>query len=122
HVFAVAVRDAAQRAHRAGDDDHRVRRVRAARERGVHAFEIVRLHAGRQAQAAGQFLGDDLLRVVALHDVDFVRLWVEVVEQPLRVERAAGAGEGNEDFHAAVIGRPENYGDAAQPEQALRNA
>src|ERR1044071_4721493 len=97
------MRDAAQRAHRAGDDDHRVRRVRAAGERGVHGFEIVRLDPYGQAQATGQFLRDDLLRVVALHDVDFVRARVEIVEQPLRVERAAGTGEGYEDFHTKRI-------------------
>ena len=66
------------------------------------AFMLLRLcvlHPGGQAQAAGQFLGDDLLRVIALHDVDFVRARVEIVEQPLRVKRAAGSGDGNENFH-----------------------
>ncbi len=72
HVLAVAVRDAAHRAHRAGDDDHRVRRIRAAGERCVHAFERVRFHAVGQFQSTRQFFGDDLLRVIALHNVDFV--------------------------------------------------
>ena len=95
------MRDAAHRAHGAGDDDHRVRRIRAAGERRVHAFQPVRFHAVGQAQAAGQFLGDDLLRVVALHDVDFMRARVEIVEQPLRIKRAAGSGDGDENFQPA---------------------
>jgi hypothetical protein len=50
----------------------------------------VRFHARRQAQAAGQFLGDDLLRVVAEHDVDFVRCGIKIIEQALRAAVLAG--------------------------------
>jgi hypothetical protein len=35
-----------------------------------------------------------------------VRLRIEVVEQPLGVQRAAGAGDGDEDFHRLDF-RPE---------------
>ena len=100
NVLAVTVRDAAHRAHRAGDDDHGIRRIRAAGERRVHAFDVVRLDPGGQAQAAGQFLGNDLLRVIAHHDVQFVPARVEIVEQTLRVKRATGSGDGNQDFHS----------------------
>ena len=99
HVLAVSMGDAAHRAHRAGDDDHGVGRIRAAGKWRVHAFEVVRLDPDGQAQAVGQFLGDDLLGVVAHHDMDFVLARVEIIEQPLRVKRAAGSGDGNENFH-----------------------
>jgi len=36
---------------------------------------------------------------VAHHDVDFVRVRIEVIQQALSVKRSAGAGDGNEDFH-----------------------
>ena len=99
---------------RAGNDHHRIRRVRAAGKRRVHAFDVVRLDAGRQAQAAGQFPGDDLRRVMAEHNVDFVRVRVEVVEQPLGVKRAAGPGDGNEYFHCA------NHAASVRRKQAAR--
>ena len=89
NILAVTVRDAAHRAHGAGNHDHRVRRIRAAGERRVHAFETVRFHARRQSQAVRQFLRDDLLRVIAQHDMDFVLARIQIVEQPLRVKRAA---------------------------------
>jgi hypothetical protein len=93
------MRDAAQRAHRAGNHDHRIRRIRSTGERSVHAFEPVGFHPSRQAEAGGQFFSNDLLRVTAKHDVDFVRLRIESVEQPLGVQRAAGSSNGDEDFH-----------------------
>jgi hypothetical protein len=36
-----------------------------------------------------------------LHDVYFVPARVEIVEQPLRVQRAAGSGDGNENLQPA---------------------
>ncbi len=87
------------------------------------AFMLLRLcvlHARGQAQAAGQFPGDDLLRVIAQHDVDFVLARIQIVEQPLRVKRAAGPGDGNENFHcvnhAAITRRKQ----AARHEHASR--
>jgi len=64
-ILAVTVRDASERAHGAGNDHHRVGRIRAAGERGVHALEIVGLRARGQAQAIRQFQGHDLLGVMA---------------------------------------------------------
>jgi len=64
-------------------------------------------HAVGQAQAAGQFHGDDLRRVMAHHDVDFMRARIQIIEQPLRVKRAAGSGDGNEDFQVSKSWRSE---------------
>ena len=98
YILAVPVGDAAERAHGAGDDDHHVRRIGAAGEGGVHALQPVRFHAGRKFQTFGQFGGHDLLRVIAHHDMDLVLGRIEVVEQALRVKRAAGSGDGDKDF------------------------
>ena len=43
----------------------------------------------------GKLLGDDLMRVVAQHDVDFVCDGIKRIQKPLRVERAAGTGDGD---------------------------
>ena len=92
--------DAAHGADRARDDDHGVERIAAAHERDVHAFESVRFHIRRNAQAVGQFVLDDLVRVVAQHEVHFVLRGVDVIEQPLRINDAAGAGDGDDDSQA----------------------
>ena len=94
-VLAVAVGDPAQGAHAARDDDHRVGSIGAAGEGGVHALEIVRDGPGRQAQAAGQFLGDHRRGVVAEHDMYLMLAGIEVIEQALGVKRAAGSGDGD---------------------------
>lgn len=52
HVFAEAVRNAAKRAHAAGDDYHGIRRIGTAREWCIHALEVVRFRAGRKFQSA----------------------------------------------------------------------
>lgn len=44
-----------------------------------------------------QFLGDDLLCIVALDNVKLVRLRIEIVEETLRVKRTAGTRDGNKD-------------------------
>ncbi len=100
NILAVTVRNASHRSHRAGDHDHHVGGIRAAGERSIHAFDAVRFHAVTEFQSIGQFRGDDLLRVVADDDVDFVCAGVEVVEQALGIERAAGSGDGNKNFQA----------------------
>jgi hypothetical protein len=73
--------------------------VRPAGEGNVHTLEAVGFHAAGKAQAAGQFLGQHDLGVIAHDHVDFVLLGIEVVEQLLGVQGAAGAGNGDEDFH-----------------------
>jgi hypothetical protein len=46
------------------------------------------------------------LRVIAHHHMNVVFLRVYIVQQPLRVKRAAGAGQGHHYFHwAALINR-----------------
>jgi hypothetical protein len=57
------------------------------------------LDAFGQTQTAGQFLGQDDLRVVAQNDMNLVLARIEFVEEALRVDRAAGSGDGNKDFH-----------------------
>ena len=99
-IGAQAVGDPAERAHAAGDDHHRIERVRAAGEGDVHAFESV-LHRSRgQAQSARQLLLQDGMRVVAEDDVHLVCAGVEVVEQPLRVKRPARTRDGDDDSQA----------------------
>jgi hypothetical protein len=102
-VFTVSVGDAAQRAHCAGDDHHHVGRIGTAGKRCIHAPDVVHFYAVGEAQTVRQFLADDLLRIVAEHDMDFVQAGVEVVEQALRVEGAAGSGDGNENFQTAAV-------------------
>jgi hypothetical protein len=58
----------------------------------------VGLRARGQPQALRQFQADDLLGVLAQHDVDVVVARIQVVEQPLRVNRAGGSGDGDEYF------------------------
>ena len=41
-----------------------------------------------------------------MHDMDFVRARIEIIEQALRVKRAAGPGDGNKYFHCANHARP----------------
>ena len=96
NVLTVTVCDAAHRAHRAGNHHHRVRRIGAAGERGVHALERVGSGAVGQAQTRGEFLRDDLSGIIAEDDVEFVLARVQVVEQALRVKRAAGSRDGDE--------------------------
>jgi hypothetical protein len=61
-------------------------------------LKLCSLRARRKFQAVGQFHGDDLLRVIAQHDMDFVFARIQIIEQPLRVKRAGGSGDGNENF------------------------
>src|SRR2546428_10996067 len=112
----------------AGNADHRVEGVRAAGERRVHAFDIVRLRARRQAESLGQFLCDDRLAVAGDDDVDVMRARVEVVEETLGIKRAAGPGDGDNDFQSgkrimAHYGEVELSGQArfAQPAVRRRN-
>ena len=95
NVVAGAVRNPAQGAHAARDDDHRVGGVGAAGEGGVHTLEIVRDGPGREAQATRKFLGDDRRGVTAKHDVNLVLARIKVIEQALGVERPAGSGDGD---------------------------
>ena len=103
-IFTVAVRDSAKGAHAARNDDHGVRRVGAAGERRVHAFEIVHGDAGGQAQAARQLLSNDRLRIIAQDDMELVLAGIKVVEQALRIQQPAGAGNGNDDSQGESFG------------------
>jgi N-acetylmuramoyl-L-alanine amidase len=58
----------------------------------------VRDGSGRRAQTAWQFLRDHRLCVITQDQVNLVFLWVEIIQEALCVEQAAGAGDGNEYF------------------------
>ncbi len=58
----------------------------------------MRLHTLGQTQPFRQFHGNDLLRVMAQDDMNVVLARVQIIEQPLRVKRAGGPGDGNQDF------------------------
>ena len=47
------------------------------------------------------FLRFDLLRVLAHHQVHLVLRCVDLREQTLQINRAAGAGGGDDEFHFA---------------------
>lgn len=91
--------DAAEGAHRAGDDDHRVEGIRAAGERGMHGAEVVRDDAGLESEAAVEFLLEHHGGVAAEDDMDFVLGRVEGIEQALGVEGATGSGDSDDDSH-----------------------
>ena len=59
------------------------------------------LDAFGKFQTIRQFLRDDLMRVIAHHDMDFVFTQIEVVEESLRIQRAAGSSNGDENFQSA---------------------
>jgi hypothetical protein len=110
NIFAETVRNPTERSHGAGNHDHRIRRIRAAGERRVHAFERVHFRACRKFQSIGQFLRDDLMRVIAHHDMDLVLLRVEIIKQPLCVKRTAGSGDGDENFQSRKLWRADESG------------
>jgi hypothetical protein len=95
------VGNAAHRAHGAGNDHHGVGGIGTTGKGSVHALEIVRFRAGRQLQPVRQFLADDLLRVIAEDNVQFVFPRVEVIQQPLRIQGAAGSGDRHKNFQAS---------------------
>ena len=95
-VFAVTVGDPAQRAHRAGNDCHCIRWIRAARKRSIHAFEPVSADAVGKPQAARQFLGNDRLSVIAQDNVHFVLQRVEAIQQALGIKHPTGSGDGDQ--------------------------
>ena len=98
-VLTVAVGDAAEGAHGAGQDDHRIKSIGAAGEGNVHALGGVQWHALGELQAIGQFFLHDDLPVTAGDDVNLMGLGIQPVEQPLGVNGAAGAGDGHENSH-----------------------
>ena len=61
-------------------------------------FTLCSLRPGVKFQPVRQLLRNDLLRVIAEHDVDFVSARIQIVQQALRVERAAGSGDGDENL------------------------
>src|SRR5690606_20587036 len=54
----------------------------------------------RQSQSFRQFLRNHLLRIMAEHHVNFMLRRIQVIEQALRVNRSAGSGDGNKNFHS----------------------
>ena len=50
----------------------------------------------------GQFFGEGLRCMVVEYDMNVMCSWVQVVQQPLRVEGAAGAGDGDQDFQRRI--------------------
>lgn len=98
-IIPVAVSDPAERPHTAWDDHHGVASVGAAGKRGIHAFDVVRLNSIGQSEAFWQFGFEDLLGIIADDEMELVLARVEVVEQALGIERAAGTGYGDENSH-----------------------
>ena len=119
HVFTGAMRDPANSAHGAGDDDHGVGRVGTAGKGCVHALEAVRGCAEGQSQPIRQLLADDRLGVLALHYMKFVLAGIQVIEQALSIERAAGASYSDE--YSQRVNRvtdDRNYGEVSYIQQA----
>ena len=52
-VFAVAVGNATEGAHGAGEDDHRIKGIGAAGERDIHALGRMQWHALGELQSIG---------------------------------------------------------------------
>ena len=85
-VRPVAVGDASEGAHGAGEDDHRIRGVGAAGEGRIHALELMSSDPGRHPQPPGQFLGDNRMGVLAEHDMHLMSAGNQVIEQALGVD------------------------------------
>jgi hypothetical protein len=66
----------------------------------------MRLDTGGQPQAAGEFLGQHRLGVVADDDMDFVQARIQIVEQALRVDGSTGPGHGDKDFQTVLSWHP----------------
>ena len=60
---------------------------------------------GPQRQTLRQFLGEHGGRVLAEDDVHIMLGRIEMVEQPLGIDRAAGTGDGDEETHDATMDR-----------------
>ena len=59
-------------------------------------------HALGHAQLA-DLLAHDLARVLAEHEMDFVITRRHAVKQTLEINRAAGTGRGEDEFHAVKL-------------------
>jgi len=98
HIFAITMCDAPNRTHSTRYHHHCVGWVGAAGKGCVHALQAVRDNAFGEAQTLRQFLGDYRMRVIAQYDMNFVLSWINVIEQALGVNRAAGSGYGDQKF------------------------
>ena len=87
--------DSAQGTQGAGNHDHCIGRVRTAGERRIHALEVVRAYSFLELQSRGKLFGDHYLGVIAQNHVNLVLTRVEIVQQSLGVENAAGSGYGD---------------------------
>jgi hypothetical protein len=59
----------------------------------------------RDEQVA-KLLRDHLFGMGAEDEMHFVRRGIDLIEQTLQIDRAAGAGSGNDKFHGFSICRP----------------
>lgn|SRR5215831_19295863 len=55
-----------------------------------------------QTQPTRQFLSDYRVRIVAQDDVNFMLVRIEIIQQPLGIQRAARSGNGNHYFQTLV--------------------
>lgn len=102
-IFAITMGDPAEGPHAAREDDHGVGRVGTAGKGRVHALQAMSDGSGGEAQAARQFFADNGLGVSAQDNMEFVLARVEVIQQTLSVEDAAGSGYGNEDSQGSGV-------------------
>jgi len=98
NIFAVAMGDAAEGPHAAGNHDHSVGRIRAAGEGRVHALDAVASHTFRNFQALREFLGDHRLGVIADEQMQFMSARIQIIQQALGVDNSAGAGDGDDNL------------------------
>ena len=89
--------DPSQGAHRAGDHNHGIEPRGTADKGDVHRAIPVLLHLQRYVHFA-QFLGDHLFRVRAEDEMHFIGREIDLAEEPLKIDRAACAGAGNDKF------------------------
>ena len=93
--------DPSKSPHGAGNDDHRIKMGRSAGERHIHAAVVVLVDAGRHLQFA-QLVVNDLLCERAEHEMKLVSDAVDLSQQALQIDRAAGAGAGDDEFHGKL--------------------
>ena len=76
------------------------KRAEPLTKRNVQVILGMLQHASRHDELV-DFLRSDLFRVVAHDEVNFVRGAIDLGEQALQIDRAAGAGRRDDKFHGA---------------------
>lgn len=94
------MRDPSHCSHAARHNHHRVERIRTACKRNIHALRRVSYDTLTQLQSLRQFLRNHRLRVLAEDDMHFM-LSAQIIQQPLRIQGAARAGDSNNNSHPA---------------------